>query len=83
MDVKSQVAKFFDNSPKRQEALREKSMEQVQLCTKKKHLLDLCQTQWIYRHTALEHFYEVVVDVSTTGWNKAFQRSLEQRHHCR
>ena len=30
MGIISQVAKFFDNSPKRQEALREKSTEQVQ-----------------------------------------------------
>ena len=77
MGVASQVAKFLDNSPKRQEALREKSMEQVQP-SKKNHLLDLCQTRWVYRHTALEHFndlYEVVVDVldemkhSKEGWN--------------
>lgn len=78
MGVISQVAKFFDNSPMRQEALQEKSMEQVQP-SKKKHLLDLCRTRWIYRYTALEHFYdlyEVVVDVldemkhSKGDWNK-------------
>lgn len=78
MGVISQVAKFFDNSPNRQEALRKKSMEEVQ-SSKKNHLLDLCRTRWVYRHTALEHFndlYEVVVDVlnemkhSKGGWNR-------------
>ena len=44
MGVISQVAKFFGNSPKRQEALREKSMEQVQP-SKKNHLLDLYRTR--------------------------------------
>ena len=78
MGVISKIAFFFENSPKRQAALEEKIHETEQP-NRKKHLLDLCRTRWVYRHEALENFsqfYEALVDLlqdiksSQEGWNR-------------
>ena len=78
MGVISKIAFFFENSPKRQAALEEKIRETEQP-NRKKHLLDLCRTRWVYRHEALENFsqlYETLVDLlqdiksSREGWNR-------------
>ena len=78
MDVISKIASFFENSSKRQVALKEKIQETEQP-NRKKHLLDLCRTRSIYRHKALENFsqfYETLVDLlqdiksSREGWNR-------------
>ena len=78
MGVISKISLFFEHSPKRQTALEAKIKETEQP-NKKKRLLDLCRTRWVYRHEALENFgqfYEVIVDLfedirsSPQEWNR-------------
>ena len=55
MGVINKIAFFFENSPKKQAALEEK-IRKTELPIRKKHLLDLCRTRWVYRREALENF---------------------------
>lgn len=60
----SKISSFF-GYPKRQTALENKIKETEQP-NKKRRLLDVCRTRWVYRHDALENFgqfYEAIVDV--------------------
>ena len=62
MDVASGVARFFNNSPKRQMAL-DKYIEDLHSrdsqSSKRKKLKELCQTRWVERHDAFEAFSEL------------------------
>ena len=58
MGVISKIAFFFENSPKKQAALEEKIRETEQP-NRKKHLLDLRRTRWVYHHEALKNFSQL------------------------
>ena len=80
IDTASSVARFFNNSPKRQLAL-EKWIADVQPCEEKRRKLkDLCRTRWIERHEAYEVFIDLflllvscledIVQTSSSEWNR-------------
>ena len=80
IDTVSSVARFFNNSPKRQLAL-EKWIADVQPCDEKRRKLkDLCRTRWIERHEAYEVFIDLffpfvscvedIVHSSSSEWNR-------------
>ena len=62
MDIASGVARFFNNSPKRQLAL-DKFIEDLhkreQDSSKRQKLKELCKTRWVERHNAFETFLEL------------------------
>lgn len=53
------VARFFNNSPKRQLALEKWISEVLPTEKKRQKLKDLCRTRWVERHEA----YEVFIDL--------------------
>lgn len=62
MEKAGKVARFFNNSPKRQVALDKFIDELHQSDTessKRKKLKDLCRTRWVERHDAFEAFIEL------------------------
>lgn len=72
MGVITKISFFFENSPKRQAAL-ERKINESELPNRRKHLIDLCRTRWIYRHEALENFGQLVVELlqdSLRDWNR-------------
>ena len=82
MDVAGSVARFFNNSPKRQLAL-DKHIDELHAqnseASKRKKLKDLCKTRWVERHDAFEAFAELYVATvsclegiveSSSTWNR-------------
>ena len=59
IDTVSSVARFFNNSPKRQLALEKWISDVLPSEEKRRKLKDLCRTRWIERHEA----YEVFIDL--------------------
>ena len=58
IDKLQSVCLFFENSPKRNEALKSIVLANVPKSSRRKALLDLCQTRWTARHEAYTHFYQ-------------------------
>ena len=83
MNIASCVARFFNNSPKRQLAFDKFIDEQHQVAahsSKRAKLKDLCKTRWVERHDAFEalhEFYtatvfclEAIANSSSSVWNR-------------
>ena len=83
MNIASCVARFFNNSPKRQLAVDKFIDEQHQVAahsSKRAKLNDLCNTCWVERHDAFEALYklytptvyclEQIVNSSFSVWNR-------------
>ena len=54
METVSSVARFFNNSPKRQLALEKWITEVIPCEEKRRKLKDLCKTRWVERHEAYD-----------------------------
>ena len=80
MDTVSSIARFFNNSPKRQIALETWITSVLPSEEKRQKLKDLCRTRWIERHDAYYVFinlyvvlvscFEDIVHASPTEWNR-------------
>ena len=80
MDTVSSIARFFNNSPKRQIALESWITSVLPSEEKRRKLKDLCRTRWIERHDAYDVFidlfvaivscFEHLVHASPTEWNR-------------
>ena len=80
MSCVDSIARFFNNSPKRQHCL-EKWITDVTPATEKRHKLkELCRTRWVERHEAYEVFIDLfmpivscleeIVQSPPTEWNR-------------
>ena len=74
------VARFFNNSPKRQLALEKWISEVLPYEEKRRKLKDLCRTRWVERHEAYDVFIDLflplisclddLVHASPAEWNR-------------
>ena len=59
MDKVKLVADFFNNSPKRQQALETNIRDLLGSGTRQKKMIDVCRTRWVERISALSKFTEM------------------------
>ena len=88
MQTADSVARFFNNSPKRQLAL-EKWIDSVLPEERRRKLKEMCRTRWIERHEAFEVFIDLflptvscledIVHAPPSKWNRE-TRSDAQSH---
>ena len=62
MQSAEKIARFFNNSPKRQMAL-EKWIDELFTDEKRKKIKEMCRTRWIERHEAFESFVDLFMPI--------------------